>query len=1390
MKNKWQLNRAGLLNFWYYDDEEFHFSGGKLLLRGSNGSGKSVTMQSLIPVLLDGRKSPDRLDPFGSKARKMEDYLLGEKEVTDRDERTGYLYLEYKRERSDQYLTTGIGLRAKRHSNLDFWGFIILDNRRIGHDLFLYKKEYSVEEGKEQKIPLTRRELENRLETGGKVVKSQQDYMELVNKHVFGFESLDAYKELVKLLIQLRSPKLSKDFKPTVIYEILNESLPGLSDEELRPLSDTIENMDQTKQQLDLLLRDRSSLKKLCRQYDLYNRFVLAEKADGFLQAARKRRKLNVYAEELQNSLQKLREQSEELARSMEKARREQEVLKQEESELKDHDVFKAEEKKKEIESQITGIREKLSRKNKSLDQKKAAEAEWQRRCTAEEYKVNSAEKDMENLLYELDDVAAEAKFFGHEVAAREFRNNYRDNYIFDLWKKDAREYREQLEKVLRTLRKQSRVKERHKDADKELADARKELDLKKDETQKWEDFFTEEKDRFLAAFHQWLKDNKVLVLSAEEIQVTSRRITQFYEPYQAVEVREAVTEAYNRYQDKIRKDLVNKNHKLERKEEEIGDKKEELKRWKEKTDPEPDRHPDTVESRTRLDKEGIPYVPFFAAVEFHPRVTPEQRERIEAAVTQMGLLDALIIPERHRNSAGEYDRVVRPEPQLLAHTLADYLYPTPPEGSGITSEDIDSVLRSILIDDTGQGPAGLKEDGTYYISLLQGQAPREAHSIYIGKESRKQYRIQEIERISKELEVLRQEYQALEKDKKQSEAQLQQLTTEYDNFPGDRDLVEVYKNLTALREEVKLRLKEVENKNEKVKKVLNELQEINQRLRELTRDIPLEPGEESYEAAEREMDDYIGSLQDLELRYKDYINSRSLMHQYERSRVEAAADVDELKGEINVLDGDLDKYSMLLEQVKKQLEEMGAEEIRARIEQVIKRLKDIPDEMLKLQERISDTNNKIKITEQDIETNRTALDFAGQMYRLWKDTLKSDIDLGLVSREVQWSDEKAPELAKHILGQYGELLNGNLTREKVTDKLNQAFYQEQVVLVEYRLTQQNIFEVQDLPATENNEMFEAQSTALRQTARRVQLLMEYEGNIVSPYYVLDRIDKDIELQKIILSDKDRELYEEIIMNSVGRIIRNRINRAEQWVKKINRLMQQRNTSSGLTFSIRWKPRTAEQEEEMDTQDLVTLLRSDPRLLKEEDINAVTRHFRSKIERAKEALEEKGYGETLHQMIKEILDYRQWFSFTLYYRKEGEQRRELTNNAFYKFSGGEKAMAMYIPLFSAAYSRYLEAREDAPYIISLDEAFAGVDENNIRDMFDLVENLGFNYIMNSQSLWGDYDTVSSLSIYELVRAKNAPYVTVVRYYWDGKVRRLLHSFTGQDAAVMPASGQM
>ena len=86
-----------------------------------------------------------------------------------------------------------------------------------------------------------------------------------------------------------------------------------------------------------------------------------------------------------------------------------------------------------------------------------------------------------------------------------------------------------------------------------------------------------------------------------------------------------------------------------------------------------------------------------------------------------------------------------------------------------------------------------------------------------------------------------------------------------------------------------------------------------------------------------------------------------------------------------------------------------------------------------------------------------------------------------------------------------------------------------------------------------------------------------------------------------------------------------------------------------------------------------------------------------------------------------------------------------------------------------------EGRADAPRLVSLDEAFAGVDNRNIRDMFRLMTEFSFDFIINSQVLWGDCDTLDALAIYQLIRPENAKFVTVMPYVWNGHSRELMES---------------
>ena len=78
--DRWKPLRAGLVDMFYYDAEEFWFHDGRLLLRGNNGTGKSKVLALTLPFLLDGELAPHRVEPDGDRQKRMEwNLLLGGK---------------------------------------------------------------------------------------------------------------------------------------------------------------------------------------------------------------------------------------------------------------------------------------------------------------------------------------------------------------------------------------------------------------------------------------------------------------------------------------------------------------------------------------------------------------------------------------------------------------------------------------------------------------------------------------------------------------------------------------------------------------------------------------------------------------------------------------------------------------------------------------------------------------------------------------------------------------------------------------------------------------------------------------------------------------------------------------------------------------------------------------------------------------------------------------------------------------------------------------------------------------------------------------------------------------------------------------------------------------
>ena len=79
LRERWQPQRAGLVNIFLFEDERFPFADGRLLLRGINATGKSRVLAFLPPFLLDADLRPTRLELDRDATRQVAwNLLMGE----------------------------------------------------------------------------------------------------------------------------------------------------------------------------------------------------------------------------------------------------------------------------------------------------------------------------------------------------------------------------------------------------------------------------------------------------------------------------------------------------------------------------------------------------------------------------------------------------------------------------------------------------------------------------------------------------------------------------------------------------------------------------------------------------------------------------------------------------------------------------------------------------------------------------------------------------------------------------------------------------------------------------------------------------------------------------------------------------------------------------------------------------------------------------------------------------------------------------------------------------------------------------------------------------------------------------------------------------------------
>ena len=243
------MNRAGIVNVYQYENEVLHFGGGRLLLRGVNGSGKTTAMNMLLPFLLTARLR--RIDAAGEQSGMLKAWMLNGR---DDAQPVGYLWIEF--ERQGEFLVCGCGIKASRSSDaVTTWWFIT--SKRPGFDLDLV----------ERRIPLSADALKVTL-SGDQVFHERQrnGYRKEIERRLFDGASIDQHIGLINVV---RSPRVGDRIDVDLPAHLI-DALPQLSEQALSEAAQPLDDLEEHRGNVAELARTLDALRGLLTVYRAY----------------------------------------------------------------------------------------------------------------------------------------------------------------------------------------------------------------------------------------------------------------------------------------------------------------------------------------------------------------------------------------------------------------------------------------------------------------------------------------------------------------------------------------------------------------------------------------------------------------------------------------------------------------------------------------------------------------------------------------------------------------------------------------------------------------------------------------------------------------------------------------------------------------------------------------------------------------------------------------------------------------------------------------------------------------------------------------------------------------------------------------------------------------
>ncbi len=276
------------------------------------------------------------------------------------------------------------------------------------------------------------------------------------------------------------------------------------------------------------------------------------------------------------------------------------------------------------------------------------------------------------------------------------------------------------------------------------------------------------------------------------------------------------------------------------------------------------------------------------------------------------------------------------------------------------------------------------------------------------------------------------------------------------------------------------------------------------------------------------------------------------------------------------------------------------------------------------------------------------------------------------------------------------------------------------------------------------------------------QVSAPFRGQRMDLHDLRGALHDEVSQRDALLEHKEREVLENTLVGELATHLHQRLRDGDRLVQEMNTQIESRPMSTGMKLRFKW---------ELDDDGPEGLPEARQRLIgtagtwSVEDRSALGSFLQAQIQRSR--LEDEAG--TWEDHLAQALDYRMWHSFAVLRYQQGKWMR-LTRRTHGTGSGGEKAVALTLPLFAAAAAHYDSARPDAPRLVMLDEAFVGIDADMRRNCMGLLATFDLDFVITSEREWGCYDTLPGVAIYQLSGREGIDAVFASRWVWNGHER--------------------